>query len=264
MISKAQRKALFNLPEIYIISYPKSGRTWLRVLLGKWLSLQYNQQEDLILHTAHLSALCHLPVISFNHDGTEIEWKKSYKDLRADKSRYQDKRIILLVRDIRDTLVSAYFHATRRDQLFKGSLSQFIRSQYFGARKILTFYRHWCINQTTPRDMLTLYYEDMHDHPAAVLTRVLHFIGITEVDPDITDRAVEYASFDHMQQMEKDRRFNYGLLQPGNSDDPQSFKVRQGRVGGYTDHLSPRDIDYIRLMEMKWGGAFTRFSRISP
>lgn len=255
MLSPAQRKALFHLPDIYVVSYPKSGRTWLKVLLGKWMCLQYNQPEEFILHSSQLSARCGLPIIAFNHNGSQMEAKKSHQELRPGKSSFKDKKVILLRRDIKDTLVSAYFQAVKRDGLFQGPISEFIRSPLFGVQKILAFYRHWDNNVNTPKDFLQIRYEEMHENPARVLIKVLRFIGIEgieEINAHAVDEAVEYASFNNMRTLEAKRRFNTHALLPQNPDDPESFKVRQGKTGAYGQYLSKEDIDYIDGMERQW------------
>jgi hypothetical protein len=44
-------------------------------------------------------------------------------------------RVILRVRDVRDILVSSYFHARYRSDSFRGSLSAFVRHAYTGIEK---------------------------------------------------------------------------------------------------------------------------------
>ena len=56
---------------------------------------------------------------------------------------------------------------------------------------------------------------------------------------------VEDASFSSMQA--KDRGGELGarcrsILLLGNVDEPESFKVRRGKIGGYFDYLRPEDI----------------------
>ena len=36
--------------DVYVVSYPKSGRTWLRVMLGKAISDRYGLPQDQLLH----------------------------------------------------------------------------------------------------------------------------------------------------------------------------------------------------------------------
>jgi Sulfotransferase domain len=57
--------------------------------------------------------------------------------LETDKSRYRGTKVLYLIRDPRDVVVSCFFQATRRKKLFRGTLSEFIRSDNYGIRKIV-------------------------------------------------------------------------------------------------------------------------------
>jgi hypothetical protein len=48
------------------------------------------------------------------------------------------------------------------------------------------------------------------------------------------------------------------MLRTPSSADPESFKVRKGRVGGFRDYLSPEDIEYVDACEAARGCEFTR------
>ena len=47
-----------------------------------------------------------------------------------------------------------------------------------------------------------------------------------------------------MKKMEASRQYDPQLLQPGDVSDPESYKVRKGKVGGYADYLPSDDIEY--------------------
>ncbi len=258
MKNLARRKALFNLPDVFIISYPKSGRTWLRVLLGKWMCLTYGIPDDQMLFTSPLSARCRIPIIALSHDGAEMEIIKSYAELSADKSGFASKKVLLLSRDIKDTLVSAYFQISRRDRLFDGSISEFLASDHFGVKKILTFYKNWCLGKNIPKAFLNVRYEDLRLHTEETLGEILHFIGIEAAAPETIREALAFASFDNMKRLETAGAFPSPILAPQNPEESESFKVRKGKIGGYVDYLSASDIAYIDEMEKEWGCEFTR------
>ena len=155
--------------DTYVLSYPKSGRTWLRALIGKYLSLKYNISENLILSTEILTSKSNLPRVSFTHNGSAMIDKTKYKKLFRDKRKYTDKKVILMGRDIKDTLVSAYFQATKRINVFEGTISEFIATDQFGILKILTFYDIWLQNRHVPKSFLFIRYEDLHQDPNGTL-----------------------------------------------------------------------------------------------
>jgi hypothetical protein len=88
-------------------------------------------------------------------------------------------------------------------------------------------------------------YEEMHAGPQRVLRSVLRFIGVPSVGPQVLDAAVEFGRFENMKKIEASGQFKRQLLTPGDAEDNDSFKVRRGKVGGYTDYLSPEDCAYL-------------------
>jgi hypothetical protein len=227
-------------------------------LIGKSLSLTYNLPEKRILNTEYMSMAAHLPHTVVTHDGAEMLARKNYRELNADKSQYKNKKVVLLSRDVRDTLVSAYFQATKRIKVFEGTISEFIRSEQYGALKILTFYKQWYEAQKTPKDFLFLRYEDLHTTPQTALRGVLSFLGIQNPSPEVIRSAIEYASFDNLKKAEAENRFSSSILASTDGNDPQSAKVREGKVGKYAKYLNEEDIQYIDNLIESLGCEFTR------
>ena len=244
--------------DVYIISYPKSGRTWLRVLIGKAICLQYGLPDEMMLDTHLLTTAAGLLRTHFVHDYSEILSGLHYRRMPATKREYASKQVIFIVRDIKDTLVSSYFQATKRTNKFKGSIAEFVRSETFGVKKIITFYNIWHANQNVPRDFLLLHYEDMHHSPAEALVNTLCFIGVKQIEDPIVQEAVAFASFNNMKKMEAGGYFNDPKMRPGDAGDEESYKVRKGVVGGYTDYLSADDIRYIDQVIEEMGCPFAQ------
>jgi len=231
--------------DIYVLSYPKSGRTWLRALIGKYLSLKYNISENRILSTEIMTNKSGLPRVSFTHDGSALNDKRKYKNLSRDKQKYTNKKVVLMGRDIKDTLVSAYFQATKRINVFEGTIFDFISTEQFGILKILTFYDIWLQNRRVPKSFLFIRYEDLHHDPKGTLRKVLSFIGEVSAEENLLDQSIEYCSFNNLKKLETHNSFKKGILKPSNAADPESFKVRKGKVGGYMEYLSEEDVEFI-------------------
>jgi len=244
--------------DVYILSYPKTGRTWLRALVGKALCDRYGLPPQRVLETESLTAMAGLPRAGFYHDGTAMIDALSWRELAADKSAYRGKRVLLLGRDVRDTLVSAYFQATRRVDTFDGPIGAFVRDDRTGVEKVLAFYRQWDAAQRVPDAFAFLRYEAMHADPAAALRTALAFIGAHDVPQAVIDSAVEFGRFDNLRRAESEDRFRSHMLRTPSSADPESFKVRRGKVGGFLDYLAPDDVAYIDACEAARGCAFTR------
>lgn len=231
--------------DVYVISYPKSGRTWLRVLIGKAVCLKYGLPDEMMLDTHRLTTTAGLLRTHFVHDYSEILSGLDYRRMPATKHEYAKKKVIFIVRDIKDTLVSSYFQATKRTSKFRGSISEFVRSELFGVKKIVTFYNVWYNNRHVPKDFLLLRYEDMHPDPAEALIQTLCFIGLEPAGDRIVREAVAFASFNNMKKMEVGGYFKDPKMRPGDANDEESYKVRKGVVGGYAAYLNEMDIQYI-------------------
>jgi hypothetical protein len=242
--------------QAYIVSYPKSGRTWLRALVGKALCDHYGLSEDLLLDTYNLTGQAGVLKTRFIHDRTDLLVGLHYRRLPRRKPGFRRRKVALLLRDPRDLMVSCYFQATKRINVFHGSISEFIRSDRYGIRKYAHFVNTWYANQLVPRDFLLLTYEDIHADPHGVLCQLLAFLGAPDVSDSTLEAAVAYASFDSMKKLEAKDRFDSDKLRPADSGDPESYKVRKGKVGGYKAYLSEDDVATINGIVAQVGCPF--------
>jgi hypothetical protein len=87
-------------------------------------------------------------------------------------------------------------------------------------------------------------YEELRSNPAEHFSRVLAAIGEQQISQSHFDAALQFSEFSSMQKMEAAGSFDSKILHPRDRDDPESFNVRRGRIGGYSDYLSASDIEY--------------------
>lgn len=240
--------------QVFVVSYPKCGRTWLRLMLGRAVSKHVGRDLANPLELDDLaSQYPGVPPIVFTHDGPAN--LKTAAELSADdKRKYAGHPVILLVRDPADVAVSYYFEYTRRRTVFNparfetfdGQVSDFLRRDVGGVDSIIAFYDGWARHLHVPSSFLLVRYEDMHTAPARELRRVLDFVGLTAVSDEIIADAVAYGRFDNMRKLEQSNALDSERLQPADLSDPESFKTRRGVVGGHADYLSADDIRYVR------------------
>ena len=244
--SLRRRYNLFR-SDVVLVSFPKSGRTWLRVLIGRALQQHYDANEDIIMKT---SAICDLdsriPTLSVSHD--DFAQDKLPDEISTKKQKYRTKRIVFLVRDPKDVIVSLYFHKCYRrgeSKRYNGDISQFIKSKVGGIESLIAFYNVWANNNHLPKGFLLVRYEDMINDAGNELDRVLNFMGVNWISDEILNESMQYGSFENLRSIEASNKLHSTSLQTTDPDNEESFKVRKGKVGGYKDYLNNEDIAYL-------------------
>jgi len=243
-----RRRRIESCPKegVWILSYPKTGRTWLRMLLGKYLCLCYSLDDSQVLETKTLTSLAGVEPTRFSHDGSDLSLLKSFRNIEPSRGQYRSRKVLLLRRSIEDSMVSAYFQATKRTRIFEGSISEFLRDERFGVEKFTRFYQAWFEQKDRVRKFATVSYEGMHADTASVLRSVLECIGNITVDEQTIQESVKYCSFINMRAVEQSRKLLKFAMRSPAPGDPDSSKVRRGVVGGYVDYLSAEDLEFIR------------------
>jgi hypothetical protein len=101
-------------------------------------------------------------------------------------------------------------------------------------------------------DFLLVRYEDMRADTAGTLKRILDFVGTPGNDEQIRS-AVEFASVENMRNMELKRTFwlSGSRMVAKDKDNPNSFKVRKAKVGGYRDYFDDAQVSELEAMVRK-------------
>jgi hypothetical protein len=245
------RKGLAKRQKEYaLVSFPKCGRTWLRLLIGRSFQVGF-QMHGINPFELHEFGKHHLgiPLVKVFHDDRPL-WKTP-EELKSSKTVFKDKRVIFLVRDPRDVVVSGYFERKKRVHIYsdkpryEGTLSSYLHEPVGSIDTIIRYYKIWDKNRHIPEAFLLLRYEDMHENTERELRRVLDFLGLSNMSDQVIQEAVRYASFENMHDMEKQDALETFRLRPGALEDRESFKTRKGKVGGYMEYLSPEEILYL-------------------
>jgi hypothetical protein len=230
--------------DIHLLSYPKTGRTWVRVMMGRMLAEHFGHPELAQVELGpRMPKFAGVPHVLAKHDGTPQ--KKTAAEINPDRSEYARCRVILLVRDLRDTAVSNYFQVTRRAVRFDGDIATYLRWPRGSVDGMIRYYNAWAGQRKVPKGFLLVRYEDLQDDAPRELRRVAAFLGLHDVSVAALAEAVEYASFRAMKQREAQRPADASVLAPGRAGDAESFKTRKGKIGGYAEYLSAADIDWL-------------------
>ena len=188
-------------------------------------------------------------IVRFEHDqGNWVPAPIRNEKLSFDASKYAEKKVVFLVRDPRDVLVSSWYHLKYRERIYRKDLSSFVREDLVGISKVIAFMNMWMANSNVPSDFLLLTYEQMQSHPIASFQRLLGFVG-DSVEVEALEKAVEASSFGQMKRMESEGRLDEPWLRPGAGRSDDYMKIRKGSVGGFRQELSHEDLEFLdRIM----------------
>lgn len=251
-----------------LMSWGKSGRTWFRVMLSRFYQLHFGLPTEHMLEFDNYHRLDgRLPRVLFSHNNYMRDYLQNWSNLE----HFRGKKVVLLVRDPRDVAVSQYFQWRYRMRPNKKLLNNypphgaevevfdFVMNTECGAPKIVDYFNGWAqAVEMMGDDLLIIRYEDMRRDPKSVMSRVFEFTGTPGSDQQVQE-AVDYAAYDNMKKLEaqKGMQASGQRVKPGDKDNPDSFKVRRGKVGGYRDYFTDEQLAEIdRLVEQKLDPVF--------
>jgi len=125
----------------------------------------------------------------------------------------------------------------------------FVLDKEAGVPRIVEYFNGWAQAIPELKDVLVVRYEDMRTDPGVVLAKIMEFTG-TAVTAEQVREAVDFAAYDNMKKMEQDKFFkgSGARVKPGDKDNPQSFKVRKAKVGGYRDYFTDEQCEQLQQM----------------
>jgi hypothetical protein len=232
-----------------VVSIPKSGRTWVRTFicayfcekLGQPFTLEPEQYEG-------------VPRLIYTHDLFEQRTKADRWDKLRGKYLIPPRErgrlpVILLARDPRDAFVSLFVQLTRRtketpNEFKQMSVTELLHHPAFGIRSMVEIMNSWLAEWSKSASFLLLRYESLRLDPAAGFRELLRVLGERAIEEKAFVHALEFSGFDRMQKLEGAGAFDSKILRAGDTRDPESFKVRRGKIGGFQDYLEPNDQAY--------------------
>jgi len=253
--------------DAYIIGYPKVGNTWFQFMMARYVQLLNNSLDDSSfpqfdsINSWGIRKRWNpdFPRIVFTHN--PLCWVgQTAEELTVERvvGPFRNRKVILLVRNPADILVSYYWHcreqaAETAEQKYARGIGDFIRDPIYGIEKLIRFYSIWDAQKSTVKAFTTLRYEDLKMAPAQECARILCFLN-APVDADKIMSAVKYSDFSNMRKIEIQNRESRRLcFASGNpifatgdiKNTGEAFHVRRGKVGGFRDYLSDDDVEYL-------------------
>ncbi len=217
-----------------MVSFPKTGRTWLLHMVN-----QMKEQSNHILKKERY-------FIFNEHDNSEIILEDGTRNNPLDvfkftsRFRYKRGKIIFLVRDPRDVIVSHFHQVTKRSKnpFVFNSISEFVKDDILGFKRIIHFYNLWQKNKDIPQDFLLVSYENLIKNGVQELQIINDFLEIN-ISKESVRCIYEESSASKMRDKEINNKLE-GFNDFGKSEN--QLKVRNAKIGGYKSELSDDDI----------------------
>lgn len=250
---------------LIIIAHPKSGNTWLKVMLTRLHAQRHGIPEsEFARYPALADANPAIP--SFAATNGWYSYERAVGDLLQPGRQDPElaaKPVVLLARNPLDIAVSWYFQFTKRQsdhkqELINAGLAHpvdrrnigmwdFVRESEIGLPSLIAFLNYWEGALGALDHTLLTSYEELRADPAGVLRKITTLMGDTFSEAEIAD-AVDFASFDNLRKLESEGFFQSGGLTLRNAGDPESFKVRRAKVGGYRDYFDAAQVAELEAL----------------
>lgn len=232
--------------DTFLVSFPRSGNTWTRFLVCNLINpddpVNFAQLESRIPEIYDVS----------DRNLRAFPRPRIIKSHECFDPRY--KKIVYIVRDPRDVLISYYeFQLKRRvisDELsLEDFVPRFMESEI--EPKTGSWRDHvvsWTATRGGQKNFLLLRYEDMLADTQKESTKIAAFLGL-DSSPERIARAVALSSADRMRRLEKEQSRQWKETKETRQDKPF---VRKAASGGWKTILSEKSVAQI---ESAWGDA---------
>jgi len=230
----------------FLVSYPRSGSTWARFLIGNLLSTA----EPITF--ANIESRCPSIYMCPDRQLRLVARPRLLTSHETFDPGY--KMTIYIVRDPRDVAVSFYHYSIKTGLIADGyPLEQF--TPRFIASDIDPMYDRWgswadhvmswVAMRESHRGFLLIRYEEMVEAPERELAKVAALLGI-DSSPEKLSRAVELSSADRMRRLEKEQHQVWTQIRKTRADKPF---VRSASSGVWRSELPQLCVE---LIESAW------------
>ena len=226
-----------------IVSYPKSGRTFVRAMLARLYQLKFGIDERTLLDFPSLKrAAPEAPRLLFVHAGDAM---REPSEIKVDATDYAHAKVVLLARHPADVAVSRYYHLKHRSRdrarrkLAELPLEEFVWTAKGGIPSIVEFLNQWAKASAT-----IVRYEDFVTEPERTLAAMTNAVGLEATFEQIAEAAA-FGRFDNLKRLEREGYFRSARLKPAKASDERSGKVRKGGSGGYRAALGEEEAKRI-------------------
>lgn len=226
--------------DTFLVSYPKSGNTWVRFLLA---NLMYPNET---VGFANINRLLPAPGVSSKRFLRKLPRPRILKSHEPFDARF--RKVIYLVRDPRDVAVSEYHFDLKKRYIDPGvSLEQFVKRFIAGATSSYgSWWEHagsWIAARHGNPSFLLVRYEDLLTDSIGETGKIAEFLGI-QAGPERLRAAVERSSADRMRKLEQQQADQW----TGTKDTRKEIPfVRAATSGGWKETLPRHSVEEIEV-----------------
>ena len=211
--------------DTFIVSFPKSGNTWLRFIIANMLTKELVTMKNIDEFVPD--------IYNFKKQINKKGEPRFIKTHNVNLKLYP--KTIYIHRDYRDVLIS-YYHFQKNLGQYNGDLSSFIKeiNTPFGSwnnhvKTALNFKEH------SPKRILFLSYEDMLTNLPEKIELIAHFCGLTPIKS--MEEIVKLCSFESLKSVEEKHGRTF--------DTPNLTFFRSGKSKQWQTELSKEDQEFI-------------------
>ncbi|CCH96632.1 sulfotransferase domain-containing protein [Microcystis aeruginosa] len=224
--------------DVFLVSYPKSGNTWLRFLIANAIKVHYRIDQDVNFFT--IEGIIPSPRGKINLQPTGPFGRTDLSRIIKSHSAYHPYyyRVILLVRDPRDVMVSYYHYLKGLKRISEATtISELIRDDKYGIMSWVKHSKSWYFDHNPAGQRIKIFrYEDFLEDTKLQLFLLMEYLGII-MDNGSLEEAITLSSKERMKASEL-KHASLNLV-----NEKMSF-VRQGLANRGRD-LSDSDRKFI-------------------
>ncbi|WP_430934749.1 sulfotransferase domain-containing protein [Saccharicrinis sp. 156] len=217
--------------DVFIAGFPKSGNTWMQSLVaGLLYGIDTQYMPDKLAQEI-------VPDVHARKYYKRFGTINFFKTHHLPQPHY--KKVIYLVRDGRDAMVS-YYHFNQKLGIHVSMDKMIKEGKHVFPSKWHQHVQQWQ-NNPYNAEIITIRYEDLQEQPLIELKKICEFVSIKRSDELLT-KVIEGNRIDKMRARVKETGGMGNKMWTGNKG--QEF-FRKGKTGDYVKEMSPEQIDYF-------------------